>query len=111
MNQIRMAQLNEEDIQAIRSLETRLGRVCLLAVERRDAIYALEAKIAPNIWKPVDQVYPEIEDLQAYYLDEESARVSKGSLKRFLAAKDTKNGKRPIRIRTISEGEFFKDTI
>lgn len=101
MDQIRMAQLNEEDIRAIRSLETRLGRVCLLAVEPRDAIYVLEAKMAPNLWKPVDQVYPEIEDLRAYYLDEESARISKSSLKRFLTAKDTKNGKRPIRIRKV----------
>lgn len=98
-----VAELSEEDIEAIRALEKRLGDICLVAVKKGDAFYILEAKVAPNVWEPVDKVYPGIENLRAYYSHEEAAKLSKGALKSFLAS--TKKGtlkKRPIRIRKIN---------
>lgn len=99
-----MAELDEEDIKEIRALEKRLGDICLVAVKKGGALYVLEAKMAPNVWQPVDRVYAGIENLKAYYSDEETAKLSKGALKSFLAA-GKKEGfpKRPIRIRKIIE--------
>ena len=102
MKNLKMADLNTEDLEEIRSLEKKLGDICLIAVEKSDAIYALEAKIAPNVWKPVDQVYPDIENLRAYYSDEETAHLSKGALKSFLHSNTHyKKLKKPVRVRKI----------
>ena len=76
MKNLKMAALNTEDLEEIRSLEKKLGDICLIAVEKSDAIFALEAKVAPNVWEPVDQVYPDIENLRAYYADEKTAHLS-----------------------------------
>jgi hypothetical protein len=85
----------------IRDLEQTLGdRVCLLAVEKEDALYVLEAKMAPNRWKRIDRVYPEIENLKAFFQQHEDAHDAKAALKSFLNSGRAKHlQKRPIRIR------------
>jgi hypothetical protein len=101
---IRMASLDEQDIKIIQELEKKLGPdICLVAVEKKSVLYALEAKMAPNDWQRVDEVYPEIESLKAYYHDYDVAKANKAALKTFLIHNQTKRNikKRPIRIRQI----------
>ncbi|RLB17813.1 MAG: hypothetical protein DRG63_03235 [Deltaproteobacteria bacterium] len=101
---MKLARLKDEELEALQELERRLGDICLIAVEKTEAFYVLEAKVGPNTWKPVDEVYTEIEGLRSYYFDEDSARLSKGALKSLLASTDSlKRIKRPIRIRKIKE--------
>jgi len=101
-NILKMAELNIGDLEQIKILEKKLGDICLIAVEKEDALYVLEAKVAPNKWAHVDMVYPEIENLKAYYGTEETAKLSKGALKSFLISNTKyKNQKRPVRIRKI----------
>lgn len=101
MLNVKVAQLSEAQLQAIRDLETSLGdTVCLLAVEKEGALYVLEAKIAPNRWQRVDHVYPDIDGLHPYFQRHEDARDAKGALKAFLNSRKAKAlRKRPIRIR------------
>ena len=101
MLNIKVAKLTPEDLKAIRDLEKSLGdQVCLLAVEKEGALYVLEAKMAPNRWKRIDQVYPEIKDLQAFFQNHEDAHDAKAAIKSFLNSPKGKTfQKRPIRIR------------
>ena len=102
-NKLKMAQISSSELEEIKALEKKLGDICLIAVEKSDAIFVLEAKIGPNEWKSVDKVYPEIERLRAFYGDEETAKLSKGALKSFLnASNDFKGRKKPVRIRRIN---------
>jgi hypothetical protein len=101
---IKIANLSLEDIATIRALEKKLGdNICLVAVERKDVLYALEAKVSPKLWCPVDEVYPEIEKLRAYYSVYDDAKDAKAALKGYLIAQKaaSKVIKRPIRIRQI----------
>lgn len=101
MLNVKVAQLSAAELQAIRDLEKSLGgKVCLLAVEKEGALYVLEAKLAPNRWKRIDRVYPEIEDLRAYFQRHDDAHDAKAALKAFLNSNRGKRlQKRPIRIR------------
>jgi hypothetical protein len=101
MLNVKVAQLSPEELKAIRDLEKTLNdAVCLLAVEKKGALYVLEAKMAPNRWKRIDRVYPEIEDLQAFFQRHEDAHDAKAALKSFLNSPKAKSlQKRPIRIR------------
>lgn len=101
MLNVKVAQLSPDDLKAIRDLEKRLGdQVCLLAVEKEGALYALEAKMAPNRWERIDRVYPEIEDLKAFFQRHEDAHDAKAALKSFLNSAKAKHlQKRPVRIR------------
>jgi hypothetical protein len=100
--ELKIAELSLKDIEAIKALEKELGDVCLVAVERKDAIFLLEAKMAPNVWEPVDKVYPEIKGLKVFYSDEDTAKLAKSALKSLLNAKKSEQiQKRPIRIRKI----------
>jgi len=101
MLNIKVAQLTDEDLLAIRELEKSMGdKVCLLAVEKEGALYVLEAKIAPNRWKRIDHAYPGIEHLRAFYQSHENAHDAKAALKAFLnSPKGKAFHKRPIRIR------------
>jgi len=104
LDDIRIASLEEEDIQIIRELEKKLGDdICLVAVHKRDVIYALEAKMSPGEWQRVDEVYPEVKGLKAFYNQYETVKESKSALKRLLIANKAtfKEKKRPIRIRQI----------
>jgi hypothetical protein len=101
---IKIARLEEKDIKTIQDLEKKLGDdICLVAVAKKNVLYAIEAKMAPNEWRPIDQVYPEIESLKTYYGDYEKAKTNKAALKTFLIHNQTKLSlkKRPIRIRQI----------
>ncbi len=101
---IKIARLSPEDIAVIRALERKLGdNICLVAVEKKEVIYALEAKLAPNQWRRVDQVYPEIEGLKAYFSDYDKAKDAKNSLKSYLLSPKAKRlfKKYPLRIRQI----------
>lgn len=101
MLNIKVAQLTDNDLKAIRDLEKTLGdTICLLAVEKAGALYVLEAKMAPNRWKRIDQAYPEIDHLRAFFRNHEDARDAKAALKSFLSSPKGKLfPKRPIRIR------------
>ncbi len=101
MLNVKVAQLPPEDLEAIRAFEKTLGgNVCLLAVEKSEALYVLEAKLAPNRWQRVDRVYPEIDDLRAFYDRHQDAHSAKAALKGYLNSSGARQlTKRPIRIR------------
>ena len=108
LDDLKIATLNQEDLETIRSLEKKLGpNIRLVAVEKKDVIYALEAKLAPNVWQRVDEVYPEIQNIKAYYAEEDGAKEAKGWLKGFLINNKLvpKPKKRPIRIRPVVNTE------
>ncbi len=101
MLNVKVASLPPEDLEAIRTFEKTLSsNICLLAVEKSEALYVLEAKLAPNRWQRVDRAYPEISDLKAYYGHHQDAHDAKASLKAFLNSAGARSlTKRPIRIR------------
>ena len=108
LNDLKIAALSPEDIETIKALENKLGPdIRLVAVESKDVLYALEAKMAPNEWQRVDEVYPEIKGIKAYYNDQDAAREAKGWLKGFLINNNLnpKPKKRPIRIRQVVNSE------
>jgi|GEM_PF-2324102 len=97
-------ELTLEQIQKIRQLEKELGDVCLLAVHRADAVYAVETKVGRNAWKPVQEVYGDIRGLRSFFLSREDAQQAKNSLKSFLQSKAGRSyTKQPIRVAKISE--------
>ena len=105
---MKMAELSQEDIETIQRLERKLGPdVRLVAVEAKDVLFVLEAKMAPNVWERVDSVYPEIGGIQAFYTDRDLAREAKGWLKGFLINNNLspKPRKRPIRVRQVVNTE------
>ena len=101
MLNVKVAQLPPEDLEAIRNFEKTLsGNVCLLAVEKSEALYVLEAKLAPNQWQRVDRTYPEIDDIKAFFDRHQDAHDAKAALKAFLNSAGARQiTKRPIRIR------------
>ena len=102
MDKFKLAKLPQEILEEIQALEQKLSGVCLVAVERAEAMFAVEAKIDRNIWAPVDQIYPEIEELKSYYHTREDAALAKGALKNLLRSPAFSNlAKRPIRVREI----------
>ena len=108
LEDLTIATLSPEDVETIQRLEKKLGpNIRLVAVEAKDVIYALEAKMEPNEWQRVDTVYPQIKDFKAYYAVYEDAKTAKGLLKDFLNSNklDPKPRKRPIRIRQVVNTE------
>ncbi len=108
LDDLKIAELSSEDLETIKALERKLGNnIRLVAVENKDVIYTLEAKLAPNHWHRVDRIYPEIKGFKAIYSDQVSAKEAKTYLKNFLITNKGKNGikKRPIRIRQIVNTE------
>ncbi len=100
---IKIANLTEEQIAQIKEVEEKLENVCLVAVEKQDAIFVLEAKLAPNQWEPISNVYPEIDGMSSYFSTRDDALLAKSSLKNLLKALKAKGVvKRPIRIRKLS---------
>ena len=102
---IKIAKLSQAEIAVIRELEEKLGdNICLVAVEKKTVIYALEAKLAPNRWQRVDHAYPEIQGLKAYFGDYEIAKAAKNALKNYLGNPKVRRliKKHPIRIRQIA---------
>ncbi|MGD8387093.1 MAG: hypothetical protein PVG49_08120 [Desulfobacteraceae bacterium] len=95
------ARLDEEEIACIRRLEADLGdRVCLLAVEKQP-LFVLEAKVGPNAWQNIQEVYPDLH-LGGTYLEREEAHLVKASLKTLLlGAWKGRLKKRPVRIREV----------
>lgn len=108
LEDLKIAVLSTEDLETIRALEKKLGPdIRLVAVETKDVLYALEAKMAPNQWQRVDSVYPQINDIKAYYAEHDAARQAKGWLKGFLINNNLnpRPQKRPIRIRQVVNTE------
>ena len=103
MPDTKVADLNEEKLKDIQALEKDLGEnICLVALEKTGSLYVLEAKIAPNVWERVNEVYPELENLKAYYTSKEDAHLTKSSLKKLLNSKKKQSlNKWPIRMRKI----------
>ncbi|MDJ0782844.1 MAG: hypothetical protein QNJ22_12795 [Desulfosarcinaceae bacterium] len=98
------ADLTTEQMAIVAAAEEQLpADVRLVAVKRTSEMFVLEAKLAPNEWLRVDQVYPEIEDLKSFYSDGEACKAAKAALKGFLISNKLKPQlkKRPIRIRVI----------
>jgi hypothetical protein len=63
----------------------------------------LEAKLAPNVWREVTKVYPEIKELKEFYIEREEAHNAKSRLKRILGTKpEFRSRKKPIRNRKIN---------
>ena len=111
LEDLKIAVLSAEDLETIRALEKKLGPdIRLVAVETKDVLYALEAKMAPNQWQRVDSVYPQIKDIKAYYVEHDAARQAKGWLKGFLINNSLtpRPQKRPIRIRQVVNTESNK---
>jgi hypothetical protein len=74
LDDLKIATLSADDLETIRTLEKKLGpTIRLVAVETRDVLYALEAKMGPNQWQRVDEVYPVIRDIKAYYAEEKAS--------------------------------------
>ncbi len=108
LDDLKIAALSPEDLETIRALEKKLGpTIRLVAVETKDVLYALEAKMAPNQWQRVDTAYPQIKDIKAYYAELDAAKAAKGWLKGFLINNPLhpKPLKRPIRIRQVVNTE------
>ncbi len=101
---MKIAQLGEKELEIIRTTEESLnGNICLLAVEKVERLYVLEAKVAPHVWERVDRVYAEIEGLRAYYCTEDDAKLAKASLKSLLQGRwKNRVAKYPIRIRHLT---------
>jgi hypothetical protein len=107
-NELVYADLTPEQMAVITAAEEQLpADVRLVAVKRTSEMYVLEAKLAPNEWLRVDQVYPEIEGLKSYFSNGEACKTAKAALKGFLISNRLKPQlkKRPIRIRVIRAGE------
>lgn len=108
LNDLKIATLSPEDLKTIKALENKLGPdIRLVAVENKDVLYTIEAKMAPNEWQRVDEVYPEIRGIKAYYTDQDAAREAKGWLKGFLINNNLnpRPKKHPIRIRQVVNTE------
>ncbi|GAB6908210.1 hypothetical protein JCM12296A_40490 [Desulfosarcina cetonica] len=108
LDDLKFAMLSDEDLATIRMLEKKLGpTIRLVAVESKMVLYAVEAKMGPNLWQRVDAVYPEIKNVKAYYNELEAAKEAKGWLKGFLLNNtlSPKPKKRPIRIREVVNTE------
>lgn len=103
MPDVKVAEISDEKIKDIQALEKELGdNICLIAMEKTDSLYVLEAKLAPNVWERVDKVYPEIENLHSYFIAKEDAHLTKSSLKKLLLSQTKqKLKKRPIRMRKV----------
>ncbi|HEC31127.1 MAG: hypothetical protein DRG59_07680 [Deltaproteobacteria bacterium] len=100
---IKIAELTEEQLAEIREIEKKFENICLVAVEKQDALFVLEAKLAPNHWELVSEVYPEIEGMNSYFSSKEDALLAKSSLKNLLKVLKSKGiVKRPIRIRKLT---------
>ncbi|HDM77609.1 MAG TPA: hypothetical protein ENG51_14230 [Deltaproteobacteria bacterium] len=100
---IKIAKLTEEQLAEIREIEKKFENICLVAVEKQDALFVLEAKLAPNHWELVSEVYPEIEGMNSYFSSKEDALLAKSSLKNLLKVLKSKGiVKRPIRIRKLT---------
>ena len=64
-------------------------------------IFRLEAKIAPTIWRPVEEVYPELSGKSYRFANRNEAATAKGQLKNYLRTHYPK-AKAPIRISEIT---------
>lgn len=98
------ADLTPEQMAVIAAAEEKLpADLRLVAVKRTSEMYILEAKLGPNEWLRVDQVYPEIEGLKSFFSDAEVCKAAKAALKGFLISNKLKPQlkKRPIRIRVV----------
>ena len=95
-----MPKLHENYLTRIRDLENEIDPdICLLAI-KRPHLFILEAKLAPNHWESIKEVYPET-GFKAFYTDFESAKTAKSELKLFFKGQNKEFKKRPIRIRKI----------
>lgn len=98
----RFAELSPDVLAAIRTLERQMDDVCLLAVKKSQHLYALEAKVGINDWRPVNQVMRGLPLIAAYFASEEEAKRAKGQLKNYLGSTARRRRlKRPIRIHKI----------
>lgn len=83
------------------TIEARHGdKVCFVKSEKPN-FFMIEAKMGPNVWRPIGEVYPQIEQISSYR-EWDQAKYAKTRLKALLLG-PYKNQvkKRPIRIRKI----------
>lgn len=80
--------------------DTRSGDVCLVKI-KEPHYFVVEAKVGPNDWRPIEEIYPHIEVVSSH-IKWDHAKFAKNKLKGLLLGpykNETK--KRPIRIRKI----------
>ncbi|MEJ2638220.1 MAG: hypothetical protein P8010_01460 [Desulfosarcinaceae bacterium] len=108
-DELEFADLTPDQMAVVAEAEQKLpADVRLVAVKRTSEMYVLEAKLGPNDWLRVDQVYPEVENLKSFYRDGETCKAAKAALKGFLISNKLRPQlkKRPIRIRVVrADGE------
>ncbi len=102
LGDITMARLTPEQLEKLKALEAEMDGIRLLAVDHVDALFAVEAKMAPRVWIPVHQVYRDIPGLRSYFQDRDEAMLTKNALKDLLRhGKASDERKRPIRVRKV----------
>ena len=101
VSHLKPVSLTPDQHRKLAALEDKLG-FCLFAVENPESLYVLEAKLAPNVWRKVTKVYPDIRELKDFYLEREEAHNAKSRLKRILGTKpEFRSRKKPIRNRKV----------
>ena len=95
-----LANLSARQMDTLRQLQEKFG-VVLVPLKEVEGIFVLEAKVEPNRWEPVHEVYPDIEGLASYYLSREDAALAKAALKSLLRRRAMQPRKLPIRIRKL----------
>lgn len=97
------ADLNPEQVDAIRQMEASLEQgVCLLAVKQQ-SLFVLEAKTAPGQWQSIQNIYSQ-DDLPSWYGTREEALAAKAVLKGLLNGKWKPRFKKyPIRVRQVDD--------
>jgi hypothetical protein len=101
MFRVFLADLTSGQIAQIKRLEADITNIRLLPVKSSDELFVIEAKVAPNNWKPVHQVYTEVKYLASYYAEESAAVMAKSALKSNLRHRKFKQTKLPIRVRKV----------
>lgn len=101
---VKLAKLHEKNLIRLRDLEKEMDQdVCLLAI-KKSPLFILEAKLGPNLWKSIKEVYPE-SAFKPFYPDFDAAKAAKSELKLFFKRQNNASQKRPIRIRQLEPSD------
>lgn len=65
-------------------------------------VFRLEVKIAPTVWRPVEEVYHELSGKSYRFANRNEAATTKGQLKNYLKT-HCPNSKAPIRICVVTQ--------
>ena len=71
--------------------------------------FRLEAKIGAAIWRPVEEIYPELAGSLYQFASRNEAATAKGQLKNYLKT-HAPNTKVPIRIAEVTQAAYATDS-